>query len=141
MAYNMSLHKGLYPDEPGYREFTGFERETNIPGKTTNLFEVIDPNRFHKKLLENRILNISREKGAYTYTDLKIRNDIEMTKNQKYFQPKKWNVEKLLYNYDCLFHLWTNARETDNKLIKLLRDHIKNLYRLYNVDPRHRVTK
>jgi len=91
--------------------------------------------------LENRILNISREKGAYTYTDLKIRNDIEMSKNQKYFQPKKWNVEKLLYNYDCLFHLWTNARETDNKLIKLLRDHIKNLYRLYNVDPRHRATK
>ena len=134
----MSYKKGLYPDEPGYKEFNGFERELKIPGVTTKVFNVIHPQKFHKKFLENRSLNISRTGGSYTYTDLKVRNDIEMTKNKKYFQPKNWNIEKLLYNYDCLFHLWNNASDNESNYIKLLKTHIKDLYFWYKVKPKHR---
>jgi len=139
MAYNMDFKKGIYPGEPGYREWTGFEKETKIPGRTTKTFEVIHPNKFHKKLLDNGTLNISRSGDNYTYTDCKIRNDIEMSKNDKYFQPKKWNIEKLMYNYDCVFHIWNNAHTTDNQLIKLLKRHITDLYRWYEVKNKHRV--
>ena len=137
----MSFNKGLYPDEPGYAEYNGFERETKIPGVTSKVFNIIHPQKFHKKLLENRSLNISRNNGSYTYTDLKVRNDIEMTKNKKYFQPKTWNIEKLLYNYDCIFHLWNNSSESESRYIKLLKTHIKNLYEWYNVKPNHKVVK
>jgi hypothetical protein len=139
MAHNMDFKKGIYPGDPGYKEWTGFEREKGIPGRTTKSFDVIHPNKFHKKLLENGSLRINRTGGDYTYTDCKIRNDIEMTKFKKYFQPKKWNIEKLLYNYDCIFHIWNNAQNTDNNLIKLYKKHITDLYRWYEVNSKHRV--
>ena len=41
-----------------------------------------------------------------TYTDIKISNDIEMTNNKRYFQPKEWNLNKLLYNYNCTLAHW-----------------------------------
>ena len=79
MAHNMDFNKGLYPGEPGYNEWTGFEKEMKIPGRATKNFDFITPNKFHKKLLDNGTLVISRKEGNYTYTDCKIRNEIEMT--------------------------------------------------------------
>ena len=139
MAHNMDFNKGLYPGEPGYNEWTGFENEMKIPGRATKNFDFITPNKFHKKLLDNGTLVISRKEGNYTYTDCKIRNEIEMTKFKKWFQPKKWNIEKLMYNYDCIFHIWNNSQKTDNQLLKLYKRHITDLYRWYEVKSKHRV--
>ena len=62
-----------------------------------------------------------------------------MTKFKKWFQPKKWNIEKLMYNYDCIFHIWNNSQKTDNQLLKLYKRHITDLYRWYEVKSKHRV--
>ena len=37
MAHNMDFNKGLYPGEPGYNEWTGFEKEMKIPGRATKI--------------------------------------------------------------------------------------------------------
>ena len=34
-----------------------------------------------------------------------------MTKFKKWFQPKKWNIEKLMYNYDCIFIFGTTHKK------------------------------
>ena len=52
-----------------------------------------------------------------TYTDIKIRNDIEMTNNKRYFQPKEWNLNKLLYNYNCLWHIGHKEQKYFEKFI------------------------
>ena len=39
-------------------------------------------------------------RSGHCYTDFKIRCHIELEKNKRYFQPREWGVDKLLYNYD-----------------------------------------
>ena len=70
-----------------------------------------------------------------TYTDIKIRNDIEMTENKppKYFQPKEWNTEKLMFNYDALWHLTANDLKFYQNFCKLLKLELKKLYFQYKV--------
>ena len=54
MAYNMSFKKGKYPGEPGYAEWTGFEKEMKIPGTLSEKYKPIEPNTFLKKLISNK---------------------------------------------------------------------------------------
>ena len=70
-----------------------------------------------------------------TYTDIKIRNDIEMTENKpaKYFQPKEWNIEKLLFNYDALYHLTGMDIRWYQKYCKMLKMTLRNTYLKYGV--------
>ena len=86
MAYEMDMKKGLYPDEPGYIEFkaANFPNEMAIEGTLTKEFQYIHPQKFHKKFLDKRLCGLN----SPTYTDIKVRNDIEMTNNKRYFQPK-----------------------------------------------------
>ena len=97
----MSFKKGKYPGEPGYAEWTGFEKEMKIPGTLSEKYKPIEPNTFLKKLISNKTLSI---KPGQCFSDYSIRNQIEMEKNKKYFQPKKWCANKLLYNYYMLYH-------------------------------------
>ena len=60
-------------------------------------YRPIHPLKFHEELLKKRLLKLKR---GETYTDLKTRCHVELHRNQRYFQPKGWSVEKLLYNYD-----------------------------------------
>ena len=133
MAYNWDKNKGLYPDEEGYRETRGkFLRERAIEGKATTKFNYIHPQDFHSKLMKSRALRIMRDSHP-TYTDIKIRNDIEMTENKKYFQPKEWNTEKLMFNYDALWHLSARDFKIYEQLVELLKLELKRLYNEYNV--------
>ena len=140
MAYNMDMNKGLYPGEPGYNEFVPakFPTEMAIEGTLTKKFHYIHPQDFHDKFLK-------KLKGEMiippTYTDIKVRNDIEMTNNKKYFQPKEWNLNKLLYNYDCLWHLTSNDLKFMKKYANFLKMHIQDLYREYNVNIKRRAFK
>jgi len=140
MAYNMDMNKGLYPGEPGYNEFipSQFPTSMAIEGTLTKKFHYIHPQDFHDKFLK-------KLKGEMiippTYTDIKVRNDIEMTNNKKYFQPKEWNLNKLLYNYDCLWHLTSNDLKFMKKYANFLRMHIQDLYREYNVNIKRRAFK
>mgnify|MGYP003139978335 FL=1 len=136
MAYNMDVRKGLYPDEEGYLgTLTGkFMKERAIEGKVTNKFNYIHPQKFHTKLMKTGALRIMRSDHP-TYTDIKIRNDIEMTENKppKYFQPKEWNTEKLMFNYDALWHLSARDFKIYEQLVELLKLELKRLYNEYNV--------
>jgi len=133
MAYNWDKNKGLYPDEEGYRETRGkFQRERAIEGKATNIFNYIHPQDFHSKLMKSRAIIIRRDDHP-TYTDIKVRNDIEMTENKKYFQPKEWNTEKLMFNYDALWHLSARDFKIYEQLVELLKLELKRLYNQYNV--------
>ncbi len=129
----MDVRKGLYPDEEGYRETRGkFLRERAIEGKATTKFNYIHPQTFHDKLMKSRALIIMRDSHP-TYTDIKIRNDIEMTENKKYFQPKEWNTEKLMFNYDALWHLTDIDKRYYETLIKLLKMGLRRVYFDYKV--------
>ena len=75
MAYNMSFKKGKYPGEPGYAEWTGFEKEMKIPGTLSEKYKPIEPNTFLKKLISNKTLSI---KPGQCFSDYSIRNQIEM---------------------------------------------------------------
>ena len=130
MAHNMDVTKGLYPDEEGYKgTFTGFQRERAIEGKVTTKFSYIHPQKFHTKLMKSGDIRIMRSDKP-TYTDIKIRNDIEMTENKpaKYFQPKEWNIEKLLFNYDALYHLTAMDLRYYQKFVKMLKIALRNTY-------------
>ena len=139
MAYNMDMKKGLYPDEPDYKEWkvSNFPNEMAIEGTLTKEFKYIHPQDFHSKFLKNGLCTLD----VPTYTDIKIRNDIEMTNNKRYFQPKEWNLNKLLYNYNCLWHLNSNDLKFMNKFTKFLKMHIQDLYREYNVNIKRRAFK
>ena len=132
----MDVRKGLYPDEEGYRgSLTGkFMKERAIEGKVTNKFNYIHPQTFHNKLMKTGALIIMRSDHP-TYTDIKIRNDIEMTENKppKYFQPKLWNTEKLLFNYDALYHLTAMDIRWYQKYCKMLKIALRKTYLKYNV--------
>mgnify|MGYP003136584360 FL=1 len=135
MAHNMDVTKGLYPDEEGYKgTFTGFQRERAIEGKVTTKFSYIHPQKFHTKLMKSGDIQIMRSDKP-TYTDIKIRNDIEMTENKpaKYFQPKEWNIEKLLFNYDALYHLTGMDIRWYQKYCKMLKMTLRNTYLKYGV--------
>jgi len=136
VAYEMDVRKGLYPDEEGYRgSLTGkFMKERAIEGKVTNKFNYIHPQKFHTKLMKTGALRIMRSDHP-TYTDIKIRNDIEMTENKppKYFQPKQWNTEKLMFNYDALWHLTDIDKRYYETLIKLLKMGLRRVYFDYKV--------
>jgi len=134
MTYNFEK-KGIYPGEPGYREWTGFEVQMKIPGTTTTKYNPIHPLKFHEKLLKKRLLKLKR---GETYTDFKIRCEAELDKNKKFFQPKEWSVEKLLYNYDLLFQLGFKLADIDKEYLEALKDHIKFLYNTYRVNIKHR---
>ena len=64
-----------------------------------------------------------------------------MTNNKRYFQPKEWNLEKLLYNYDCLYHLWHQDKVFNSKYIRALKMHIWTLYQTFNVPEQKRLFK
>jgi|TARA_R110002012_G_scaffold273636_1_gene459673 hypothetical protein len=136
MAYNYDISKGKYPDEKGYHEWTGFEPECKIKGSTPDKYIPIQPLKFQKKLLDMLKLDM---RSGHCYTDFKIRCHIELEKNKRYFQPKEWGVDKLLYNYDLLFHSVNNSAILYETLIEALHDHIKGLYEDYNVEPRHKL--
>ena len=132
----MDVRKGLYPDEEGYLgTLTGkFMKERAIEGKVTNKFNYIHPQKFNTKLMKTGALRIMRSDHP-TYTDIKIRNDIEMTENKppKYFQPKEWNTEKLMFNYAALWHLTSIDKKYYETLIKLLKMGLRRVYFDYKV--------
>jgi len=139
MAHNMDMKKGLYPDEPGYSEWNNkdFKRELSIEGTLTKQYQYIQPNKFHQKLMKTGDLPLGAD---ISYTDILVRNDLEMTKNKRYFQPKAWNVPKLMFNYHALYQLLFMELQTNKKLFdlmkwhkRLLLKHIKFLYFKYKV--------
>ena len=67
-------------------------------------------------------------RSGHCYTDFKIRCNAELEQNKKYFQPKEWTIDKLLYNYDLLFHFKQQDNKLNDDLVGLLKDHIKGLY-------------
>ena len=139
MAYNMDMSKDLYPGEPGYIDFplNKFPNEMACEGTFTEKFKYIHSTVFHSKFLKNHLCTLDTP----TYTDIRNRNHIEMTKNKRYFQPKEWNLNKLLFNYDCLWHLSANDIKYMNTLTKFLKMHIQDLYREYNVNIKQRQFK
>ena len=137
MAYNYDINEGKYPGEPGYKEWTGFEEQFKIPGTTSKYYKPIHPLTFHSQLLKNHLL-LHSKKGE-TYTDYKIRCNAELEQNKKYFQPKEWTIDKLLYNYDLLFHFKQQDNRLNDDLVGLLKDHIKGLYEDYRVNIKDRV--
>ena len=139
MAHNMDMKKGLYPDEPGYSDWNNkdFKRELSIEGTLTKQYQYIQPSKFHQKLMKTGDLPLGAD---ISYTDILVRNDLEMSRNQRYFQPKIWNVPKLMFNYHALYQLYYMELDTNKKLFKLMKwhkkallKHIKFLYFKYKV--------
>ena len=119
MAHNMDMKKGLYPDEPGYSDWNigDFKKELGIEGTLTKEFTYIQPSKFHQKLMKTGDLPLTgRSNDDVSYTDILVRNDYEMTKNKRYFQPKAWNVPKLMFNYHALYQLLFMELQTNKKL-------------------------
>ena len=116
MVHNYDTTKGLYPGEEGYQEWTGWEEQFKIPGTTFKRYNPIHPLTFHSKLLKNHQLLHSRKKKGEAYTDYKIRCNGELERNNRYFQPKDWTFDKLLYNYDLLYHIKIKGTELDEEL-------------------------
>ena len=141
MAHNYNINKGKYPDEPGYMEWTGFEEHFKIPGSTFKKYNPIHPLVFHSKLLKNGMLLHNQKKKGEAYTDLKIRCNAELEKNNRYFQPKDWTFDKLLYNYDLLYHIKLQVVDLDKQYIKALKDHLKWIYETYRVNIQDRAYK
>ena len=136
MVHNYDINKGIYPDEPGYKEWTGFEEQCKIPGTTFKKYRPIHPLKFHEELLKKRLLKLKR---GETYTDLKTRCHVELHRNQRYFQPKEWGPDKLLYNYDVLYSLHDQNVKVDTELEDLLKDHIDFIYKKYKVNIKDRI--
>ncbi len=136
MAHNYDINKGIYPDEPGYKEWTGFEEQCKIPGTTFKKYRPIHPLKFHEELLKKRLLKLKR---GETYTDLKTRCHVELHRNQRYFQPKGWSVEKLLYNYDLFYHFGNQAEKVNDELTDLLKEHCEFIYKKYRVNIKDRI--
>jgi hypothetical protein len=139
MAHNMDMKKGLYPDEPGYSDWNigDFKKELGIEGTLTKEFNYIQPSKFHQKLMKTGDLPLGAD---ISYTDILVRNDLEMSKNKRYFQPKAWNVPKLMFNYHALYQLLFMELQTNKKLFDLMKwhktvllKHIKFLYFKYKV--------
>ena len=139
MAHNMDMKKGLYPDEPGYSDWNNkdFKRELSIEGTLTKQYQYIQPSKFHQKLMKTGDLPLGAD---ISYTDILVRNDLEMSKNKRYFQPKAWNVPKLMFNYHALYQLLFMELQTNTKLFDLMKwhktvllKHIKFLYFKYKV--------
>lgn len=132
MAHNMDMKKGLYPDEPGYSDWNNkdFKRELSIEGTLTKQYQYIQPSKFHQKLMKTGDLPLTgRSNDDVSYTDILVRNDYEMSNNKRYFQPKAWNVQKLMFNYHALFQLFYMEKQTNQKLFKLMQWHKKALLR------------
>ena len=70
-----------------------------------------------------------RSNDDVSYTDILVRNDYEMSNNKRYFQPKAWNVQKLMFNYHALFQLLYIEKQTNQRLFKLMQWHKKALLR------------
>ena len=104
-----------------------------LPLKSIDLFI---PLKFHEELLKKRLLKLKR---GETYNDFKIRCNVELHRNQKYFQPKGWSVEKLLYNYDLFFHFGSKAEKVNDELTDLLKEHCEFLYKKYRVNIKDRI--
>jgi|TARA_B100001063_G_scaffold232110_1_gene246869 hypothetical protein len=136
VAHNYDINEGIYPGDPGYVEWTGFEKQKSIPGTTSKTAKIIHPLTFHSKLLKLNKLNL---RPNLCYTDFKIRCHIELAKNKKWFQPKEWGPDKLLYNYDLLFYLHSQNIKVDTDLIDLLKDHIDFIYKKYKVNIKDRI--
>ena len=139
MAHNMDMKKGLYPDEPGYSDWNigDLKKELSIEGTLTKEYQYIQPSKFHQKLMKTGDLPLTAD---VSYTDILVRNDYEMTKNKRYFQPKAWNVPKLMFNYHALYQLLFMELQTNKKLFDLMKwhktvllKHIKFLYFKYKV--------
>jgi len=139
MAHNMDMKKGLYPDEPGYSDWNNkdFKRELSIEGTLTKQYQYIKPSVFHQKLMKTGDLPLGTD---ISYTDILVRNDLEMSKNKRYFQPKAWNVPKLMFNYHALYQLLFMELQTSKQLFDLMKwhktvllKHIKFLYFKYKV--------
>ena len=132
MAHNMDMKKGLYPDEPGYSDWNigDFKKELGIEGTLTKEFAYIQPSKFHQKLMKTGDLPLTgRSNDDVSYTDILVRNDYEMSNNKRYFQPKAWNVQKLMFNYHALFQLLYMEKQTNQRLFKLMQWHKKALLR------------
>ena len=132
MAHNMDMKKGLYPDEPGYSDWNNkdFKRELSIEGTLTKQYQYIQPSKFHQKLMKTGDLPLTgRSNDDVSYTDILVRNDYEMSNNKRYFQPKAWNVQKLMFNYHALFQLFYMEKQTNQRLFKLMQWHKKALLR------------
>jgi len=136
MVHNYDINKGIYPGEEGYQEWTGWEKQMSIPGSTSKSPKLIHPLTFHSKLLKLHALNF---KPNLCYTDFKIRCNIELSKNKKWFQPKEWGPDKLLYNYDVLYSLHDQNVKVDTELEDLLKDHIDFIYKKYKVNIKDRI--
>ena len=76
MVHNYDINKGIYPDEPGYKEWTGFEEQCKIPGNTFKKYRPIHPLKFHEELLK------------------KMFDDIPLLLNKNSFEKTKWEMEK-----------------------------------------------
>ena len=135
----MDMKKGLYPDEPGYSDWNigDLKKELGIEGTLTKQYQYIQPSKFHQKLMKTGHLPLTDD---VSYTDILVRNDYEMSNNQRYFQPKIWNTAKLMFNYHALYQLYYMELETNKKLFKLMKwhktvllKHIKFLYFKYKV--------
>jgi hypothetical protein len=147
MAHNMDMKKGLYPDEPGYSDWNNkdFKRELSIEGTLTKQYQYIQPSKFHQKLMKTGDLPLGAD---ISYTDILVRNDLEMSKNKRYFQPKAWNVPKLMFNYHALYQLLFMELQTNKKLFDLMKwhktvllKHIKFLYFKYKVSEEDQSSK
>jgi hypothetical protein len=128
----MDMKKGLYPDEPGYSDWNNkdFKRELSIEGTLTKQYQYIQPSKFHQKLMKTGDLPLTgRSNDDVSYTDILVRNDYEMSNNKRYFQPKAWNVQKLMFNYHALFQLLYMEKQTNQRLFKLMQWHKKALLR------------
>ena len=139
MAHNMDMKKGLYPDEPGYSDWNteNLKRELSIEGTLTKQYQYIKPAKFHQKLMKSGDLPLGAE---ISYTDILVRNDYEMSNHKRYFQPKAWNVPKLMFNYHALYQLLFMELQTNKQLFDLMKwhktvllKHIKFLYFKYKV--------
>ena len=135
----MDMKKGLYPDEPGYSDWNigDLKKELGIEGTLTKQYQYIQPSKFHQKLMKTGHLPLTDD---VSYTDILVRNDYEMSNNQRYFQPKIWNTAKLMFNYHALYQLYYMELETNKKLFTLMKwhktvllKHIKFLYFKYKV--------
>ena len=51
MAHNYDINEGIYPGDPGYVEWTGFEKQMAISVSTYKNLKIIHPRTFYTTLL------------------------------------------------------------------------------------------
>jgi len=117
------INKGL--DQDGYPQMNARGNEAvqqelydgvkDIPGVLKKTLEFPTPSDFHVKFMKNGLTHTGR-KNSYTYPDIKIRDDLEMLKGKKHFNPKDWNMEKILFYYDRLFRFCIDLQRKNAEL-------------------------